>query len=161
MMDMQVIRLDFYDGISNELLRNGMLYCAKYDDYVYFNYLGANWGGYYTDTISGISKIEIEFPLNSVLMGKPLKIELYLEGEGYSSSNLRSGVVGRSNVLTFFFDPLSTTSLNEVINDKNYTYKYFLLSGKESQTKPIGAPFVEMIYINGVLMGKVKYLIVK
>jgi hypothetical protein len=90
------------------------------------------------------------------------KIELYVEGEGFvpPSYSLRTENIGRSNVLTFFLN-FAPTSLMELESDKNYTYKYFLLSGKESQRKPIGTPFVEMMYKNDFLISQNKYLIVK
>ena len=165
-MNLQVIHLDFYDVTSDELLGNGMLSCRNYEGHMDFHYpiTGRRWGDYTSNT-PGIYEIEIEYPLGVEfrgLIGKPLKVEFYLEGEGYTppSDDLRAGTIGRSNVLTFFFDPL-TTSLNEVINDRNYVYKYFLLSGKEYKTMPIGIPFIKMTYTNGILTDKNKYLMVK
>ncbi len=58
---------------------------------------------------------------------------------------------GKSNVLSFFFDPLST-SLKETVNDGNYVYNYFFLSGVESKTKPVGVPFIQKKYHNGILI---------
>jgi hypothetical protein len=65
----------------------------------------------------------------------------------------------KSNVLTFFFDPLMQTSLKLIESSENYTYKYFLLSGIESQKKPIGIPFIQVSYKNGMPVATNKYLI--
>lgn len=121
-----------------------------------------------TEDIYKINKSPNDFSmlgfLNYILIpeDKPTKIELYIEGEGFAppSDNLRSGIVGRSNVLTFFFDPLmETTSLNETLIGKNYVYKYFFLSGLESKTKPVGVPFIQATYNNGVLISTDKFFL--
>ena len=165
-MDLKFIHLDFYDTISDELLGNGMLSCSKYAGHMYFVYpiTGRTWGNY-TNNIPGIYEIDIEYPLYMEfieLMGKPLKIEFYLEGEGFvpPSNNLRAGEIGRSNVLTFYYDPL-TTSLTELESNKNYTHKYFLLSGIESKAKPIGVPFIQVTYKNGKPVAYEKYMTIE
>jgi hypothetical protein len=45
--------------------------------------------------------------------------------------------------------------------DKNYSYKYYLLSGIASNTKPIGMPFIEMTYMNDILISQNKSLIIR
>ncbi len=90
---------------------------------------------------------------------KLTRIELYIEGEGFiPPTDGLSETIGKSNVLTFFFNPV-TTSLMELETDKNYIYKYFLLSGKESQEIPVGVPFIQMIYINNTLVHSNKSLV--
>ena len=90
--------------------------------------------------------------LDNFLRDKSYRLRIYIRGVGYTppsnSLNIQtlSSSIGESNMLTFFFNPLIETSLNEAIIDENYTYKYFLLSGKETQKQPIGMPFVQIIY---------------
>lgn len=53
----------------------------------------------------------------------------------------------------------TTTSLIELKTDKNYTYKYFYLSGIECKAKPVGVPFIQVTYENGKPIASDKYMI--
>ena len=102
-------------------------------------------------------KINIENLDNQIAIITPqveFWLQVYLIGESDSdqSENLRSSSIWQSNTLTFFFEPLST-SLNEIMIDNgNYIYNYYLLSGKESKEMPVGVPFIQIVYNNGDLV---------
>ena len=85
--------------------------------------------------------------------------ELYLLGQ-YSSSNsggmeIQESSWWQSNVLTAFIS--ETSSLNETFTDNDIiTYKYFLLSGIECEIMPVGVPFIQVVYKNGVVIDRKK-----
>ena len=157
--DLEYIVIRFYDS-SNTELGNGVWIQRVYGGFP------SKFGTVSLENISeNITKINISNAELFTYLQNTLKIELYIMGEGYVPSNILphqigTASVGQSNVLTFYFNSIPT-SINKTINTENHTYKYFLLSGIESTTKPLGVPFIEMIYDNGVLIGKNKYLIGK
>ncbi|MDR1678351.1 MAG: hypothetical protein LBR81_01045 [Prevotellaceae bacterium] len=107
MKDLQKIHLDFYDKVTEDSLGSAELDCVTSNDYTHIYYLGGQGGQYNTDAVNGIAEIELEINLLwefSELIGKPLIMKLHLEGEGYTppSNGIRAGIIGQSNVLTFF-----------------------------------------------------------
>jgi hypothetical protein len=147
------ITADFYRTGDDDWKKSFLVY--KYDNEHFNNpiYLGTVT---IEDIDSNVYKVninEIDINILGIRPGEPLKIRLYLNGD-----HLQSSSTWQSNMLTFFFDPLST-SLNKIINDKgNYTYKYYLLSGKESKEVPVGIPFIQMTYKNNIFVASEKYL---
>lgn len=116
-----------------------------------------------TETIYKVSLSNDLFLSYLQLEEDSVKIELYIEGEGFvpPADSLRSATtVGQSNVLIFYFNPLST-SLKETTESGNYTYKYYLLSGMESKTKPEEKPFIQATFKNGNLISTNKVIQVK
>jgi hypothetical protein len=105
-----------------------------------------------------VYRISNKIPLGShVLFLSPMeaiKAKVWLEGESSSSSgseneSTRSSSVWKSNILTFYYDPQTETSLMQLEAETNYEYKYFLLSGIESETKPMEIPFIQVTYKEG------------
>ncbi len=114
-----------------------------------------------TEGIYKVNRSNSRLIRHLILENTPTKIEIYIEGEGFTPpSNLGSGDIGRSNILTFFFNSM-TTFLMESKANKNYIYKYFLLSGKESLEIPVGIPFIQMTYKDDVFLYSEKCLIQK
>jgi hypothetical protein len=165
-LSLQHVVVNVFDKETNEQLGGEI--------YVYYEYLGepfymdslwfspryGDGKAYIRNVDEKIFKIEIDNrSLDSDIKDRSLKIELYIEGEGYiPPTRLRS--VGRSNMLTFFFDP-QTSSLNETNINKDYSFKYFLLSGMESKETPVGVPFVKVTYIDENIISINKYLVTK
>ncbi len=106
-----------------------------------------------------IYKISNKIPLGQVVVlssNETFKCRLYLEGTHnpalLGNPSLRLSSTWQSNILTFFFDPLNT-ALNEINKDnKDCTFKYYFLSGIESKTKPIGIPYIQATFKNGIFI---------
>ena len=165
MSDLETVIINFYDKNSNEHIGTTTIY------YIDGNFY-SKFGEAFSEKLDNSTKISVVngdlyhyYGGDESYLSRQFKIELYIEGEGYSTvvygaPKIKTQSIGRSNVLTYYFNP-TTTSINKITNNENYTYKYYLLSGIESTTKPLGVPFIEMIYDNGVLIGKNKHLIRK
>jgi len=91
------------------------------------------------------------------------RLVLYFAWNLYSPSNsggmeIQASSWWQSNVLTAFIS--ETSSLTETFTDNDIiTYKYFLLSGVESEIMPVGVPFIQVVYKNGVVIERKKYFL--
>jgi hypothetical protein len=152
--DLEVLWLNYYDEKTDKLLLGDYTYCIN-------GFFMVTMGNVRKENISeGVYKINRSSYLHPILQSKSLKIEVYLEGYGYTPPSLRTGTIGRSNVLTFYYDPEATSLITPEATE-NYTYKYISLSGIESKEKPVGVPFIQMIYKDGILIHSNKCLIQK
>ncbi|MDR1729045.1 MAG: hypothetical protein LBR52_00055 [Prevotellaceae bacterium] len=176
-----IMNLSFYSTYNMEELKGigVQIYDGTSNDWEVSSYWGGlvaeyNNGSFFTKEFGEISieainenlhKININNTLlNDFFNGKPLKFRCSITGEGYAppASNLREGIIGRSNILTFFFNPLATpTSLMELETDKNYIYKYYLLSGIEIKKLLAGVPLIREIYDENKLIATDKIMINK
>lgn len=160
------MQVDFYkgsidDGWTGNLQAGSVNY--EYVDNVFIN-------GYGIVTVEDINdniyKITIdECIINSVGLDPRLKFKfrIYLKGEylsGSSDMSIQSSSSWQSNVLTFDYDPTATSIMTPEASE-NYTYKYYLLSGKETKTKPEGAPFICVTYKDGNPVASNKYVTIK
>jgi hypothetical protein len=142
-----------YDGASDNLLWRSTSYRNRYDLNSISFYEGS-WIWVCEKITEDIYKVNVQSAdLMRYLIpeDKPTRIELWIEGEGFISPTPGSAI-GGSNVLIFYYHPTIETSLTKLETDENYTYKYFLLSGIESKTKPVGVPFIRRMYYNGILI---------
>jgi hypothetical protein len=93
----------------------------------------------------------VDAALISQFIGKPLKIEFYLE------NNVVAKTEGTSltNVLSFEYDPLAT-SVNEIKFNGELGYKYFDLNGNELLYRPINSFYIEVLFKQGQIVSSHK-----
>ncbi len=158
--DIRCIKFNFYYGENAEdvweMESQSVIDAQNPTEIVFTN----RFGIVSYENIDGIFKININ---NADLSGISVKkMELYLTGDKGSFLPLPDKLpwISKSNLLTFFFES-TVTSLIELKANENYTYKYFLLSGKESKEMPVNVPFIQKKYHNGILISTIRKLEVR
>ena len=152
--DLKSVHLNFYDQESSYHLGRIVIYHIYFPTTKQDTFLieGGHGNGYVQEIEQEKHKMNInnmnlnEFNIDSFhdLEKRKIKMELSVQWQNNVSSSTIN--IENSNVLVFYFDPQVTTYINKVLENENYTYKYFLLSGIETTEIPSGIPFVEVIY---------------
>lgn len=164
MANLTIISMSTYDGSTSDWGSS-----SYWDGFGAEYYKGAfdspNFGEITIDSVSeGVHKIIINnIVLSDFYKNKTCKIRLFVEGYSYAplfEVLPAVGIRGYTNSLTTFFNK-TASSLNETINNKSYTYKYYLLSGIEVRESPKSVPFVRRVYNGSKLISIEKILINK
>lgn len=159
MNNASIIHLSSYDGTSNNQLSEWIFRRNEYDlNSISFTHPTTGFPANCESTEDDVYKVIIydDYDYSHLINwlipdeDKLTRIELYIEGEGFISPFISSGIstqsLGRSNVLTFFYP--TTTSLNTTINSNKKATGYYNILGTKLLQEPTSGIYIIM-YDNG------------